>query len=212
MAKGCGSKGRSDLDTGDWQSWMSPADSNRWPTKTRRSGSSSTGRSSTTPLSVPNWRHVGTDIARVATPKRSCICTKKRASVVSNGFKGCLPLPFGIECEDGSSWRETGWASSRSTMPLRIVSSCLPRKSKASWLPVRSGPSSTTPSYLSFSPPASSRVRRPFSAGYESCCPGELSHGPPLTRSESDATGGCLSRWTDRGRSSRCGHANCGVD
>ena len=65
---------------------------------------------------------------------------------------------------------------------------------------------------LSFSPPASSRVRRPFSAGYESCCPGELSHGPPLTRSESDATGGCLSRWTDRGRSSRCGHANCGVD
>ena len=60
----------------------------RCPTRTTRSGWSSTARSTTTPITAPGSRRAATASARTATPRSSCTCTRSTARTASHHLRG----------------------------------------------------------------------------------------------------------------------------
>ena len=76
---------------GAWRSSTAPAASSRWPTKTGRSGSSSTARSTTTASCAATSRPAATGSAPSPTPKRSSTPTRSTATPASSGSTACSP-------------------------------------------------------------------------------------------------------------------------
>src|SRR5262249_41402577 len=80
----------------------------RFRTKTRRSGSFSTARSTTSATCIGAWKDRGTAFEQPAIRKRSFICTKTKGLGFLPTSKGCSRWQSGMPTGDSSSWHAIG--------------------------------------------------------------------------------------------------------